>query len=98
GYRRFAIFNVAGGVAWVAIFSLGGYWFGNLETVKTNFHYVILAIIVLSVLPPIYEIWRERRVSRAAAAAATASAASATAASSAAAAVPKVEPTPGSAE
>ena len=64
-YRRFAIYNVAGGVAWVFLFTLAGYFFGDLPWVKTNFHYVIVAIIVLSVLPPAYEVWRVRREARA---------------------------------
>ncbi len=60
-YRRFAVYNVAGGVAWVLLFTLAGYFFGDLPWVKTNFHYVILAIIVLSVIPPVLEIWKARR-------------------------------------
>ncbi len=60
-YRRFAAFNVFGGVLWVLLFVLGGYWFGNLPFVKRNFQFVILAIIVLSVLPPVIQYARERR-------------------------------------
>lgn len=59
-YRRFFAFNVAGGVAWVVSFLLAGYWFGNLPAVKRHFQWVILAIIVLSVLPAVIEIWRTR--------------------------------------
>jgi membrane-associated protein len=72
GYRRFAVFNVAGGIAWVSAFALGGYWFGNLAAVKRNFHFVILAIIVISVMPGLIEYWRSRSRSRAARAAAAA--------------------------
>ncbi|MFN0006905.1 MAG: DedA family protein [Planctomycetota bacterium] len=60
-YRRFAIFNVTGGVAWVAGFAMAGYWFGGLPAVKRNFQYVILGIIVVSVLPIAIEILRARR-------------------------------------
>jgi membrane-associated protein len=60
-YRRFAAFNVAGGVVWVALFTLAGYWFGNIPTVKRNFHIVIVAIIALSVAPIAIEWWRARR-------------------------------------
>ncbi|HXU33917.1 MAG TPA: DedA family protein [Thermoanaerobaculia bacterium] len=60
-YRRFAVYNVAGGVAWVLLFTLAGYFFGDLPWVKSNFHYVIIAIIVLSLVPPVIEIWRNRR-------------------------------------
>jgi membrane-associated protein len=59
-YRRFAVFNVIGGVAWVAGFTLAGYAFGGQEFVKRNFQYVILAIIVVSVLPIVFEFVRAR--------------------------------------
>jgi len=61
GYRRFFSFNVIGGVAWVVGFLTLGYWFGNLPVVKKQFHYVIVGIIILSILPAVYEYWRERR-------------------------------------
>jgi membrane-associated protein len=60
-YTRFASFNVAGGVLWVACFVLAGYWFGNLPWVQHNFHYVIVAIIVLSCLPGVIQFLRSRR-------------------------------------
>jgi membrane-associated protein len=61
GYRRFFSFNVFGGVAWVVGFLLAGFLFGNLPIVKKQFHIVIFAIIILSVLPAVFEFWRERR-------------------------------------
>ena len=61
GYRRFATFNVTGGVAWVLAFVLGGYYFGNVPVVKRNFHFVIVAIVIISVLPPVIEYVRARR-------------------------------------
>jgi len=60
-YRRFAAYNIAGGVAWVLIFTLAGYFFGDLPWVKNNFHYVIVAILVLSIMPAIVEVLRNRR-------------------------------------
>jgi membrane-associated protein len=63
-YRRFFVFNVAGALLWVGLFVPAGYWFGNLPFVKRQFHYVILAIIVLSVLPAAIEFWREWRTRR----------------------------------
>jgi membrane-associated protein len=59
-YLRFAVYNVVGGAVWVASFLLAGWWFGGLETVQKNFHLVIGAIIVISVLPPIVEALRHR--------------------------------------
>jgi membrane-associated protein len=52
---------VVGGVAWVASFSLLGYYFGDQPFVKKNFTLVIVAIIVISVLPGVIEVIRHRR-------------------------------------
>jgi membrane-associated protein len=60
-YARFALFNVAGGIVWVASFTLAGYFFGNVPVVKRNFHFVIVAIIIISVMPPVIEYLRARR-------------------------------------
>ena len=59
-YWRFIAYNVIGGVAWVAIFLFGGYFFGNLPLVRKNFTFVIFAIIVISVLPAVVEYLRHR--------------------------------------
>ena len=66
-YLRFALFNVAGGAAWVFSFLLGGYFFGNVPVVKRNFHYVIVAIIAISILPPVIEYLRAQRSNKASA-------------------------------
>jgi membrane-associated protein len=60
-YGRFISYNVVGGVAWVAMFVFGGYFFGNLPMVRRNFTIVILAIILISVLPGVIEYLRQRR-------------------------------------
>jgi len=59
-YRSFLIYNISGGIAWVVIFVLGGYLFGNIPVVKQNFSLVIFAIIILSILPGIIEFLRHR--------------------------------------
>ncbi len=64
-YRRFWLFNCSGGAAWVALFLLGGFCFGNLPVVKQYFHLVIVGIIFVSVLPLVIEWWLARRVRRA---------------------------------
>jgi membrane-associated protein len=61
GYRRFSMFHVTRGLGWVLSFLLGGYFFGNVPVIKRNFHYVIVAIIVISVLPAVIEFMRNRR-------------------------------------
>jgi membrane-associated protein len=59
-YLHFISYNVIGGIAWIAIFIFGGYYFGNLPMVKKNFTLVIMAIIFISILPGIYEVLRQR--------------------------------------
>jgi membrane-associated protein len=61
-YRRFFAYNVVGGIAWVAIFLLAGYYFGELPFVKRNFHIVIVAIIIISVLPIVIEYVKSKRM------------------------------------
>lgn len=60
-YWRFALYNIAGGIAWILLFLLAGWWFGGRDVVQRNFKLVILAIIVISVLPAVYEFIRARR-------------------------------------
>src|SRR3989338_677841 len=57
-YLKFAIYNVAGGIIWTALFVFGGYFFGNVPIVKNNFTIVILIIIILSFVPGIVEFWK----------------------------------------
>jgi len=59
-YWRFISYNVIGGVGWVAIFVFGGYFFGNIPFVKRNFTVIIAAIIIISVLPGVIEIIRQK--------------------------------------
>jgi len=64
-YGRFISYNIIGGVAWVALFTFGGYFFGNLTFVQNNFTFVVLAIILISVMPAVIEFIKERvRVSQ----------------------------------
>jgi membrane-associated protein len=63
-YGRFIAYNVVGGIVWVVIFVLGGYFFGNIPVVKENFSLVILAIILISVVPIFVEFLRHRRAGR----------------------------------
>ncbi|CAM2793369.1 DedA family protein [Rariglobus hedericola] len=57
-YRRFFMFNVVGGFIWIYAFTYLGFFFGNLPLVKKNFGLVIMAIIVVSVLPIVFEFAR----------------------------------------
>ncbi len=62
-YRYFISYNFFGGLVWTALFTFGGYFFGNLPFVKENFSIVIIAIIIISALPAIYEVIKARQTS-----------------------------------
>jgi membrane-associated protein len=59
-YWKFISYNVIGGVAWIILCTLAGYFFGNLPIVKENFSLVILVIIIISILPGVIEYLRQR--------------------------------------
>ncbi len=63
-YGRFITYNVVGGLAWVAIFTFMGYFFGNLPFVQKNFEIVIFAIIFISFIPPVLEFFKARKESQ----------------------------------
>jgi membrane-associated protein len=59
-YSYFITYNIVGGVLWVLLFTLAGYFFGNIPFVRANFEYVIIVIILISILPMIFE-WLKAR-------------------------------------
>ncbi len=63
-YGYFISYNIFGGITWVAVFTLAGYFFGNIPFIKQNFEFVIVAIILVSVAPMLYELWKSRRESK----------------------------------
>lgn len=60
-YRHFAAYNVVGALCWVLLFTYAGYWFGNLPVVQENLKLLIVAIIFVSILPGVIEVWRHKR-------------------------------------
>ena len=60
-YSAFVLYNMAGGVAWVALCVGAGYAFGNVQIVKENFSLVALGIIAVSLIPMAVEFLRHRR-------------------------------------
>jgi len=50
--------------AWVILFTLGGYYFGNLPAVKHNFTFVIFGIIFISVIPAVLGLLKEKMKQR----------------------------------
>ena len=59
-YGKFMFYNVVAGIGWVGIFIFGGYYFGNLPSVKNHFTLVVFAIIVISTLPAVVEFVRHK--------------------------------------
>ena len=63
-YRRFAIYNIAGGIGWVALMLSAGYWLGQIKWVREHFDQVVLLIVLISVLPiaiGVLRAWLARR-------------------------------------
>ncbi|MCL1933789.1 MAG: DedA family protein [Candidatus Azobacteroides sp.] len=65
-YKHFFSFNVIGGIAWVLLFAALGALIGRIEWIEKNLDKVVVLIIVLSVMPAIYEVvkakWNARKV------------------------------------
>lgn len=59
-YRRFIIYNIAGGILWVVSFTYAGFFFGRLEFVQENLKILMLVIIVISILPAMMEVLRNK--------------------------------------
>ena len=64
-YGYFITYNFVGGITWVALFTLLGYFFGKLEFVQKNFELVIIAIILVSAVPIAIEWWKARNEAKA---------------------------------
>ncbi|MDX2186894.1 MAG: DedA family protein [Opitutaceae bacterium] len=60
-YSRFIAYNIIGGFIWIYVFTYAGFIFGNQPFVQKNFKLVIVAIILLSVLPIVFEFIKARR-------------------------------------
>jgi len=59
-YRRFLSFNVFGGLGWVVLLTLAGYELGEIPFIRHNFEKVVLGIVLVSVLPVIIQVVKER--------------------------------------
>lgn len=54
-YGYFLSYNIFGGILWTGLFLVAGYFFGNLPFVQKNFSLVVIAIILISLIPAVYE-------------------------------------------
>jgi membrane-associated protein len=59
-YKKFLLYNIIGGIVWVAAFVFTGFWFGNVPCIKNNFEFVVLGIIVVSLLPVVIKLIKMR--------------------------------------
>lgn len=59
-YKKFISFNAVGGILWVVLVSVCGYFFGNISVVKNNFSLVVIAIVFISIMPAVIEVLRSR--------------------------------------
>lgn len=59
-YPKFALYNITGAVLWVTSLGYAGYFFGNIPVIKDNLTLVIITIIILSILPGVFEYLRHR--------------------------------------
>jgi membrane-associated protein len=60
-YDTFLKYNVLGGFIWVSVFMFAGYFFGSIPFVQENFHYTAILIVILSVLPMVYEYFKYKQ-------------------------------------
>jgi membrane-associated protein len=64
-YRRFVFYNIAGGLLWVCSTVFLGYFLGRaVPNIEEHIHIVIAVVIVLSILPGVYEVLRQQRAER----------------------------------
>jgi len=60
-YGYFISYNVFGGIIWTGLFIFAGYFFGNVQFVRNNFSLVVIAIVLISVMPAVVEVIRNRK-------------------------------------
>mgnify|MGYP003609373902 CR=1 FL=1 len=60
-YKHFIAYNLIGGLTWVTLFLWGGYLFGNIPFVKENFHYVVIVIVLISVVPIVWTALKKKK-------------------------------------
>ena len=61
-YSRYLLFDIFGGMFWVGAMILGGYSLGrSVPNIGQRIHYVIAAVVVVSLLPAVISVLRARR-------------------------------------
>ena len=52
-FTRYSLYNIIGGASWIILFLFAGYMLGNVPFFKAHFSLIGIAIILVSVIPPI---------------------------------------------
>ena len=60
-YWKFISYNVIGGVLWVVVGTMAGYFFGNISFIRDHFSIFIIGIVIISLVPILIELWHNRR-------------------------------------
>lgn len=60
-YPHFLMYNLLGGFLWITLFLMSGYFMGNIPFIQENFHYAVVIIVLVSVVPMVYEWWKAKR-------------------------------------
>ncbi len=60
-YPAFISYNIFGGIAWVALFTFAGYFFGNIPFIRQHFSLVVIAIVLISIVPMVVEAIKAQR-------------------------------------
>ena len=63
-YRQFALYNITGGMVWVASLTYLGYFFGNIAWVKANQGFMVIGIVIVSLIPVLIGVIKLRGNSR----------------------------------
>jgi membrane-associated protein len=59
-YAKFGLYNVVGGVIWVASLTYLGYFFGNIPWVKANTGFMVIGIVIVSLIPVVIGVLKAR--------------------------------------
>jgi membrane-associated protein len=60
-YKKFISYNATGGLTWILLFTLSGYFLGNIPQVKENFSIIVVAIILISLFPVLFEFIKNKK-------------------------------------
>ena len=59
-FAKYSLYNIVGGAAWILVFLFAGFFLGNIPFFKNHFALVGVAIILISIIPPIYAAIKSR--------------------------------------